>query len=134
MSEKNVVLTGTATAVPITEKKKRGRKRIHPVVAKTVGKARREYLLREEVLNLVENTLTDKYGECLKVVPYEDCMSPSNYALALKLKDMYGNDVWIKLDVCTPHGSHDNPHYDGYEMSERFKINQEAKTIKESLK
>ena len=81
-------------------------------------KAQLETKLRNECLELLHETLDDKYG-C-------DVLSVSASEIALPVTDAEGNEKWILIKVSIPRGTRNGnggyDPYDGYAIAEDYAI------------
>lgn len=124
-NEQATVETNESATIPVVNStpKKRGRKPSGKVKPKVVSKMAASEKIKQSLMDDMMTFLKDKYGECLKVIPYDDSTSAKNYALASPVTDSEGNVSWIKVDVSIPRGNRTSHGYDGYDMAEKYKMN-----------
>ena len=91
-------------------------------------KAQLENKLRNECLELLHETLDNKYG-C-------DVLPVSASELALPVTDAEGNEKWILIKVSIPRGTRNGAGgydpYDGYAVAEDYAIDCEEKAQKKA--
>lgn len=105
-------------------------KAIETTATKALSKATLDNKIKNELISEFEEFMTNKYGRCIKVIPYEDSTSAHNFSLASPALDETGRTVWVKVDVAIPRGNRSTNVYDGDEMASRYQQNVEQYNVK----
>ena len=95
-----------------------------------MSKAALETKLRNDCLGLIAETLENQYDS--------DVLPISSSEIAIPVVDEEGNEKFLLIKVSVPRGTRNGEGgydpYDGYAVSEAYKLEQESKTQEKAVK